>query len=126
MTRRDPRPREVLGEDLWEVLGHASEVSSPREVLGPELWELLGQASEVQPPAPRPIPRPAPPPPWRGLALALLAAAVPFVLIPSLRPEVPAPDDDLALLRELDLAETLDLVSHPDFELLLRWDGRTP
>jgi hypothetical protein len=115
-------PREVLGEDLWEVLGHASEVATPREVLGEQLWEVLGHASEVAPPSPRK----RPPLPWRELGLALLAAAVPFFVIPALRPEVPAGEDDLALLRELDLAENLDLVSHPDFELLLRWDGRAP
>lgn len=141
---REETPRDSLGEDLWSLLGEASSPeqldpidaqtllalaeSETRDILGEDVWSLLGEASAIPyPRAARPPVIPAQAPPWRSLGLALLAAAIPFIVVPLIRPQsTPAPVDDLVLIRDLVLAENLDLLSHPDFDLLVRWDGQTP
>lgn len=138
----DPEPpRDLLGESLWAALGAAEAPEAPasldaavraridedegREALGDELWELLGHASPVVVPE-RARPR-RQPLPWPGLVMALVAASIAFVAVPLLRPAPPERGvDDLALLRELELTENLELVRNPDFDLLLRWDGAAP
>lgn len=151
----EERPEEILGEALWGLLDAASEPpevekidpdllvaraeatddfdvpdtslgDDPEGVLGGELWEILGQATEVAP-SERPAPRlPRSSPPWGAVGLLLLAAMAPFVLVPMLRDRAQDPKDDLVVIRELEFAENIDLLSHPDFEVLTSWDGEAP
>jgi ferric-dicitrate binding protein FerR (iron transport regulator) len=110
MTRPDDEtPREALGDDLWEALGAAR--SPPAAPPGaPEAIRRRAKA-----PARR----------WVWAAVALAAAGCLAALGGWWRLG-PRPAADEALVAELDLVENLDLVAHPDFEVVLAWDGEAP
>jgi hypothetical protein len=111
----------VLGDALWDVLDDRAVPS-----LSPQFDEriqarLHAPDGELVPLFQRGVVR-------RLFLVTLLAAAAGTMLVLQVQP-LPSPtqiDDDLALLGDLELMEQLDLVSHPEFELLLKWDGRVP
>lgn len=139
-------PRDALGGDLWDALGAVEPASAPadrsaapRDALGEDLWAVLGAAD--------PVPEPV----WglrsvegvrreahRGLRRARLARAVGYALAAAVAGGLigiavwqgfgagGVPIEDVPLVEQLDFAENLDLVGHPDFDVLLAWDGVAP
>ena len=110
-------PRELMGDDLWDRLGHAHEPTLPA---GFDVRLRAALRAEQ---------------PWyrqhwlpisAGVAgLAAAAAGLAIGLRPPPAPgEVPLPGDDLALVAELELVENLDLLA--DLDLLMAWDGSAP
>lgn len=108
-------PRDVLGDDLWDVLGQAPDPAVPQD------FDAAFRARLADPAATGPAP-------VRGRWPLLVtgagtAAALAAGLVLALRPP-PEPAHDLALVADLEIVENLDLLR--DLDVLLAWDGATP
>ena len=105
-------PRELLGDPLWDALGHAEE---------PELSAAFDDAFQGRLRAERS--RSWGLPAASGIAVMALAAGL-LLTLGTPPPEPHLPSTDLDLVADLELVENLALLS--DLEVLMAWDGITP
>ncbi len=100
-------PREVLGDDLWDALGHLAEPDVPEGFDAAFRQRLHASPRRTWS--------------WATAGAGLLAAAAAAALVIG---PLPTPDDDLELVAELEIIENLDLLM--DADVLMAWDGAPP
>ena len=120
MTHRPPdlpdEPREILGDDLWDRLGDAQVPPVPVGFDARFRAEIRDDSPWIRRH-------------WVPISagvggFAAAAAALVLFLQPPAPMHAPTPSDDLALVAELEIVESLALLE--DLDVLLAWDGTTP
>ncbi len=106
-------PRELLGDPLWEALGHAEEAELSASFDADFQQRLQRERSRS----------------WglpaaSGVVVMALAAGLLITVGTPPPPGPEPPPTDLALVADLELVENLAMLT--DLDVLMAWDGVTP